>query len=164
MAPPQYSIRLCSIEIRPNSGFISSKPWLPGPYRETSGWMVGSTSLNPAGNPLSVESQALICCPGRDARPLYITRLASRGRGTSLRPSLRTSTSCSVGWVCVAKPPGSVGHPGISDCHHRALTEMERKNYHVCENAYRCAHMGFMGLFYVQNAHFLNTALFFHGE
>lgn len=32
------------------------KPWLPGPCRETSGWIVGSAWLSRAGNPLSALS------------------------------------------------------------------------------------------------------------
>ena len=35
------------------------KPWLPGPYRETSGWTVGSSWLSCAGNPLSALSPRL---------------------------------------------------------------------------------------------------------
>lgn len=32
------------------------KPWLPGPCKETSGWIVGSAWLSRAGNPLSAPS------------------------------------------------------------------------------------------------------------
>lgn len=35
------------------------KTWLPGPYRETSGWTVGSPWLSCAGNPLSAPSSML---------------------------------------------------------------------------------------------------------
>lgn len=35
------------------------KPWLPGPYRETSGWIVGSAWLSRAGNPLSALNPRL---------------------------------------------------------------------------------------------------------
>ena len=36
-----------------------AKTWLPGPYRETSGWTVGSPWLSCAGNPLSAPSSML---------------------------------------------------------------------------------------------------------
>lgn len=39
--------------------WLCLKPWLPGPYRETSGWMVGSSWLSCAGNPLSALSPRL---------------------------------------------------------------------------------------------------------
>lgn len=39
--------------------WLYPKLWLPGPYRETSGWMVGSTWLSCAGNPLSAPNPRL---------------------------------------------------------------------------------------------------------
>lgn len=40
--------------------WLHPKPWLPGPYRATSGSMVGSTWLSHAGNPLSALSPRLL--------------------------------------------------------------------------------------------------------
>ena len=108
----------------------------------------------------SPEFHALICCPSKDARPLCRIHLVSKRRGTSLRPSPRTSAGSSIEQACCQASCMGVGCTEISDHHQSALTEMERKDSHACECAYVCAQL-FMVLLSVQNAHFLNTVLVF---